>query len=403
MAAAAAAQSRGGVAPICARLIAAVIPGAKYTQPEQASSGTPEFSPSRRHRVGDRDSRRNSPWDSEGEWADETVSEEEQPAASFCCGIVRAKDAESMAAVTIQVPRSGRMIVYSAAFMAGLDAALVWSSLPLAVVAIADVSLAYVGVMVCLVSAAHSFGQLLGAALLWHGRFRPLSRLKPLSMLLLGQVGLVVSFAALAISRQLLWIACARLVCLSLFSDLDTALSPRSLTHLAALLQLGGLTHSHLSGAHILMDKLVKRACRAHRLMDFRAARHAAETAATEIWQWWAVGGACGCGLGVALLTEHPQPLLLVAGIAVLVAVIVLVLMVVLIARDPASPLPALVRKCRWCCCCCSCGAAQPSARDGYSALSRTDEDSAWCGTVTDARTLVYSSLRRENLVYPHT
>lgn len=146
------------------------------------------------------------------------------------------------------------------------------------------------------------------------------------------------------------------------------------------------------------MDKLVKRACRAHRLMDYRAARHAAETAATEIWQWWAVGGACGCGLGVALLTENSQPLVLIAGIGVLVAVAVLVLMVVLIARDPASPLPALVRKCR-CCCCCSCGAGQLSARDGYSALSRTDEDSAWYA-VTDPRTFVYSSfLRRESRV----
>ena len=226
MAVAAAAQSRGRFAPICARLIAAVIPGATYTQPEEAFGGKTEFSPSRRHRVGNRDTRRNSPWDSDREWADETVSEEEQPGASLCCGIVRAKDTESVAAVTIQVPRSGRMIVYSAAFMAGFDAALLWASLPLAVVAIADVSLTYVGVIVGIVSAAHSLGQLLGAALLWHGRFRPLSRLKPLSVLLLGQVGLVVTFAALAISRQLLWIGCARLVCLSLFSDLTHQIVP---------------------------------------------------------------------------------------------------------------------------------------------------------------------------------
>ncbi len=153
--------------------------------------------------------------------------------------------------------------------------------------------------------------------------------------------------------------------------------------HCTIVLQLGGMTHSQLSAAHLLMDKLVKRACRAHRLMDYHAARNAAEEAATEIWQWWAVGSACGCGLGVALFTEHSRPLLPIAIVAALLALAVLVVMVVLIARDPASPLPALVRKCRRrrrCCCCCSCGTGQQSSKDGYSALSRTDEDAAWCG-----------------------
>jgi hypothetical protein len=386
MAAAAAAQSRSRIASICARTIAAVIPGAKYTQPEQQVDGTTEFSPSRRHRVGrvNRYTRHNSPWDSEGEWSDETVNEEEQPHASLCCGIIRTKNTESMTAVTIQVPLSGRVIVYSAAFMAGLDASLMWASLPFAVAASANVNLPWVGVVVCFIAAAHSFGQLFGAALIWHGRFRPLGHLKPLSMLLLGQLGLVVSFTALAASRNLVWIGCARLVGLICESLMPRCtLLPHSLTHNepSVLLQLGGMTHSQLSAAHVLMGKLVKRACREHRLMDHRAARNSAEEAATEIWQWWAVGGACGCGLGMALSTMHSQPLLPIAVVAALVALAVLVMMVVLIARDPASPLPALMhkcRRCRCCCCCCPCGISQQSSKDGYSALSRTDEDTAW-------------------------
>lgn len=136
--------------------------------------------------------------------------------------------------------------------------------------------------------------------------------------------------------------------------------------------------HSQLSAAHVLMDKLVKRACRVHRLMDNHAVRKAAEEAATEVWQCWAVGGACGCGLGMALFIDKSQPLLAIAIVAALVALAVLVFMVVLIARDQSSPLPALVRKCR-CCCCLSCAAGQQSSKDGYSALSRTDEDSSWC------------------------
>lgn len=214
--AAMAAPSRGRIAPICARIIAAIIPGAKYTKPEEAVNGAAEFSPSRRQRMGGLNlgARRNSPWGSEGEWTDETVDEEEQPVALLCCGLVRVKDTESMIAVAIQVPRAGQLIVYSAAFVAGLDAALLWAALPSVVLSIADVSLPFVGVIVCLISAAHSLGQLLGAALLWHGRYRPLGQLKPLSTLLLGQIGLIVSFAALAASRHWLWIGCVRLVCL---------------------------------------------------------------------------------------------------------------------------------------------------------------------------------------------
>lgn len=132
------------------------------------------------------------------------------------------------------------------------------------------------------------------------------------------------------------------------------------------------------------MDKLVKRACRAHRLMDYSAAQNAAEEAAGKIWQGWAVGVACGCGLGAALLKEQPYPLVAVAGIAGLISVAVLVMMIVLIIRDPASPLPALMRKCNSCCCCChccwSCTGEKHSSKDGYSALSRTDEDSTWYG-----------------------
>lgn len=240
MAAAAAAQSRSRIASMCARTIAAVIPGAKYTQPEQETDGTTEFSPSRRHRVvgAHRYTRHNSPWDSEGEWSDETVNEEEQPDASLCCGMFRAKNTESLAAVTITVPRSGKVIVCSAAFMAGLDATLLWASLPLAVASSADVGLPSVGVIVCLIAAAHSLGQLLGAALLWHGRLRPLGRLKPLSMLLLGQLGLLVSFTALGVSKNLLWIGCARLVGLILFCKSlisRCSLSPRFLTNTAPL------------------------------------------------------------------------------------------------------------------------------------------------------------------------
>lgn len=224
MTAAAAAQSRGSIAPICSRIVATIIPGAKHMQSEDALRGTTEFSPSKRRRADsvNRHARRNSPWNSEGEWVDETADEEEQSVDHFCCGLARVKNVKTINAVRIRLPRSGRLIVGSAAFMAGLDAALLWASLPLAVISIADVSLPSVGVIVCLISAAHSLGQLLGAALIWHGRFRPLSRLKPLSMLLLGQIGLIVSFTALAIARSLLWIGCARLVSSDMFCQ-DTS------------------------------------------------------------------------------------------------------------------------------------------------------------------------------------
>ena len=64
------------------------------------------------------------------------------------------------------------------------------------------------------------------------------------------------------------------------------------------VLQLGGMMLAAQCSS-LLMNKLVKRACRAHRLMDYRAAKNAAEEASTKfgsggqsvvpvvvVWQW---------------------------------------------------------------------------------------------------------------------
>jgi hypothetical protein len=210
MAAAAAAQNSSHLGPLCARIAAAVIPGAKYTPPELGTLA--EYSPSRRQRVGasNRSGQHNSPW-ADDEWAED--DEDDQLESKFSlCGL-SLRDQEDVA-TAISVPRSGRVIVQLAGFMAGLDAALLWAALPLAVASLAgesDLGLASVGVFVGLIAAAHSLGQLLGSWVVWHPQYS-LGRLKPLSSLLLGQIGLVVSFAALAVSTQLLWVGCVRLV-----------------------------------------------------------------------------------------------------------------------------------------------------------------------------------------------
>eukprot|EP01046_Picozoa_sp_COSAG06_P036213 COSAG06_NODE_3969_length_4708_cov_2.553699_5_plen_215_part_00 len=209
MATAAAAQSSSQLGPLCARIVAAVIPGAKYTPPQLGTMA--EYSPSRRQRVGasNRSAQHNSPW-ADDEWAED--DEEESESKFSLCGL-SLRDQEDVA-TAISVPRSGRVIVQLAGFMAGLDAALLWAALPLAVVSLAgesDLGLASVGVFVGLIAAAHSLGQLLGSWVVWHPQYS-LGRLKPLSSLLLGQIGLVVSFAALAVSTQLLWVGCVRLV-----------------------------------------------------------------------------------------------------------------------------------------------------------------------------------------------
>ena len=64
---------------------------------------------------------------------------------------------------------------------------------------------------------------------------------------------------------------------------------------------VGGLSHSQLASSHRLMGNLVKRACRKHRLVDYRAAKRAAEDGAAVTDQWWAVGAAAGCALGASL------------------------------------------------------------------------------------------------------
>jgi hypothetical protein len=161
---------------------------------------------------------------------------------------------------------------------------------------------------------------------------------------------------------------------------------------IALLVQVGGLAHTQLSTAHTLMAKLVKRACRANRLMDYRASRQAAEDAAAVIWQCWAVGVACGCGLGAALLTNDTQPLFAVAGLAALLALAVLLVMTLIIGRDPASPFPAWVRKCTGCCCCC-CARRKKSSRAGYSAIARIDLDDKSCAQQQHGPTGLASTL----------
>ena len=79
-----------------------------------------------------------------------------------------------------------------AAVSAGLDASLLWAALPRAVLG-AGVQLQWVGAAVGAIAACHSLGQLLGAALLWHGKFRPFGELSPLHALMLGQTGLLCS------------------------------------------------------------------------------------------------------------------------------------------------------------------------------------------------------------------
>ena len=112
-AAAATSRSRSRIAPFCARIVAAAIPGAKWSRPEVVDGdGGTEFSPSRRHRAGGviRNTRRNSPWDSEGEWTDETVDEEEHLASEGGVMLPQVQERQSAAWGSDDPQRaSGRM------------------------------------------------------------------------------------------------------------------------------------------------------------------------------------------------------------------------------------------------------------------------------------------------------